>query len=83
MAENCWVAPMGTEAVAGTTEMEATTGGPTVTFVLACTAPIVALSVVWPRLAAVARPALVTLTTPVSDDDQVVDAVTSKVVPSL
>ena len=82
VAVNCWVAPPGTLGLAGVTAMEDRVAEVTVRVVLPATVPEVAVMVVVPAEAAVARPVLLTVATDGLDEVQVTCVVISKLVVS-
>ena len=87
VAVSCWVMPRTTDGLAGVMAMETSSSDVTVMPVEPVTAPWVALSVVEPTLAPVARPrepaALLMVAMLVSPEDQVTEAVRSCVVASV
>ena len=81
-AENCWVFPAGTPAVAGVTAMEDRVAAVTVTVAVPQIAPKVAVMVAVPAALAVANPLLTIVAVVVLDELQVTWAVMSRFVPS-
>ncbi len=82
VAVYCWVCPVTRVWLVGETAMELMTRVLTVSWVVAVSAPDLAVMVVVPRATPVARPALLMVATPVLEELQAAVLVTSLVVPS-
>ena len=82
VAVNCWVPPTGMLGLGGVTDMEDRAAEVTVRAALPETIPEVAVMIVAPAATAVARPLLLTVTTKIFDELQVICVVILKLVPS-